>query len=374
MMMNIKKIKSKTIATLVSTLFVLTPSIGFAAGAMQDWPVHDQANGEKIDALGAHFGNLAQSNKISAESEVRNTKAINMTQGILSTLEQQRKVILDAAPTLDKCISITNAMGAGNMQGAVRQNAEAISRNLSQVQNAQGNDNLNSVTKSSSELKTCSEQDVRAGIAGCKVEGKYANMDTNSTVVKINSLNGSYSLPPEQLAVAQQYIKNVVYANAPAQLDATRGANSELYNALRKIWYGRVSPVSNALQFQLWYSAGMDLSNNASAQAMWTGEEMVAAYRNTHGGLEPPKNPSMKDIINTMVNRDMFFSKTAADGQAQSTEELLRTLNQRMALNNYLLAYKAEMDGYISDQLGMIVMGIHSPQTNDINQTAQAGN
>ena len=82
----------------------------------------------------------------------------------------------------------------------------------------------------------------------------------------------------------------------------------------------------------------------------------------------------MKDIINTMVNRDMFFSKTAADGQAQSTEELLRTLNQRMALNNYLLAYKAEMDGYISDQLGMIVMGLHSPQTNDINQTAQAGN
>ena len=68
-----------------------------------------------------------------------------------------------------------------------------------------------------------------------------------------------------------------------------RGANSELYNALRKIWYGRVSPVSNALQFQLWYSAGMDLSNNASAQAMWTGEEMVAAYKNTHGGLEPPK-------------------------------------------------------------------------------------
>ena len=46
--MNIKKIKSKTIATLVSTLFVLTPSVGFAAGVMQDWPVHDQAMVKKL--------------------------------------------------------------------------------------------------------------------------------------------------------------------------------------------------------------------------------------------------------------------------------------------------------------------------------------
>lgn len=353
---------------------ISAPSNVIAGGMVQqNWPVHDSTIAAKLDTISKHFENLAESGSLGAQVTENNTKAANINMNNLSNLEYQRKVVLDAAPTLEKCIAITNAMGSGTAQGAVRQNAEAISRNLSTVRNARGNDNLNSVTKSSAELKTCSEQDVRAGIAGCSVEGKYANMDTDSSSVTRNSLNGSFSLPPEQLAVAQQYIKNVVYANAPAQLDSSRSANSELYNALRKVWYGRVSPVSNALSFQLTYSASMDLSKNASAKAMWASPEMVAAYINTHGGMKPPANPSMKEIINTMVNKDMFFSKTVADNSAMSETDLLRTISRQLALNNYLQAYNSEMLGHISDQTGMVVMGLHSPQTNNINQAAQAG-
>ena len=368
--------KHKILTTIITSAFLISaPANVMAVGGIvqQDWPVHDSTNGAKLDTIGEHFQNLANSGSIGAQIAERNAIATNTNMNNLSNLEHQRKVILDAAPSLEKCIAITNAMGSGTAQGAVRQNAEAISRNLSSVRNSRGNENLNSVTKSSSELKTCSEQDVRAGIAGCTVEGKYANMDTDSTSVKINSLNGSFSLPPEQLAVAQQYIKNVVYANAPAQLDSSRSANSELYNALRKVWYGRVSPVSNALSFQMAYSASMDLSQNVSAKAMWTSPEMAAAYSNTHGGMKPPANPSMKEIINTMVNKDMFFPKTVADNSAMSETDLLRTISRQLALNNYLQAYNSEMLGYISDQTGMVVMGLHSPQTNNMNQAAQAG-
>lgn len=366
-----KKLNLKTIS--IAVALAVMPVSAIAMTGAQNWPVHDSTISEKFDALGAHFSNLIQSDKTQSQISERNVIAQNLNQNTLAVMEDQKKVILQAAPSLQKCIAITNSLGAGNMSGAVNQTREAITRSLSQVVSAKENENLNSVTKSAKDLKTCTAEDVQMKVGGCTVEGKYANMDANSYSIKVNVLNGSYSLPPEQLAVAQQYIKNVVYAKAPASLDLGRGANSEVYNAHKKLWYARASAVENALAFQAAEAAGIDLSKNASARAMWNSPSMLAAYEMTHNGKKPPEKPSMIEIINTLVLKDMFYSNSEAENQASSELELLRSLNKKQALTNYLMFRNGIINTLHSDQTGMIVMNQLAPITNDIKQTAQAG-
>ena len=371
--MMINKIKNKLSVAIISA-FVIMPTQVFAVGAMQDWPTHDSTVAGKIDALTTQLANSIKGDSVSAQLNERNATIQNLQMTQLSVLEKQRDVILEAAPTLEKCIAVTKSMGAGRVNAAVNQNTEVINRNMEQVRNASGRANFNAITQSPSKIGSCSEADVREGLYGCSKVGEYAGLDTSVKSLKFNSLTGSASIPPKQVAVAQQYIQNTVYGMAPTRLSGGRGANSELYNAQMKLWHSRVSAVEMALAFQLAYNTEINLGTTSSAAIMWNNEDMKAAYAATNGGIERPVNPSMKELLTTLVNRDLFYSNNKASEQSGDIATLLRALNEKMAINNYLQVQNRELLAFISDQQGAAVMGMYAPIDNNINQSAQAGN
>ena len=307
-------------------------------------------------------------------SDAKNTYTQNMNTANQAILMEQRKVAIQAAPTLEKCVAITKSMGTGRANAVQKFHERVITKNLDSARNAYGNANLDSITKSVSTLGTCKESDVKDGI--CTSVGKYAGADEDMDSLRYNKLGGNNSIDPEQAKVAQQAIKNSVYGFAPSRLEGNRAANSESYQAHKKVWNTRVSPFANTLKRQLSWNTSINIGDGAMGQSSlaqsWNSEKMKSAYEQINQ-VPQPANPSMNELITATVSRDMFYANDAAETTALSEQELLVKLNEKMAINNFLLLMTYNSLADMNQSLSSIGMQMYAPVSNDFGQTAQAG-
>lgn len=366
--------KYKIIASILSG--VLT--IGVTNAQMQqEWPTHDKTLNDQFKALHKQLEvGSGELSKLESKVAQNNTLAQNVNTNRLSILEEQKRVILDAAPTLEKCIATTKAMGIGRANAVVNHNTQVIRQNVGRASNSYGNTNFDAVTKSSQALQTCKEEDIRDGINGCKGQavGKYAGLDENVLSLSFNPLGKNRTISYEQAKVADRYIKNMVYGLAPARAPVDMN-NSSQYEAHRKIWNARMSTAAAALAEQLGWYTEAPLNPGSSLHTLWNSEEMNSVYSQSgSGGSTKPANPSMGELVEAFVNKDFMYGGANAIESTGDQAELLRRLNQKMALNNYLLLKQIHLLNTNNTQLAAITSSLSSPiDLGQMNQLMQTG-
>lgn len=366
-----KKILSLFIGGLLSFGAVQTAS----AQVQQDWPVHDSTLNSQFIALNKQIEMLGHVSKTGSQVQQNNILAANYNANKLSIMEDQKRVVLEAAPTLDKCIATTRAMGLGRANAVVNHNQRIIRQNVTRASNAYGSTNLNAVTNSSTSLGTCKVEDIRDGINGCKGQevGKYAGLDESITSINTNVLGQNRSVTYEQARVADRFIKNMVYGLAPERAPRDR-ANSSIYEAQRKIWNARMSTVSAAMADQLGWYTEIPMVEGSSLHLMWNSAEMNSVYGQTSDGSSTkPVNPSLAELVQAFVNKDFMYGGAVAVEQSNSQVDLLRRMNQKQALANFMQYRELQMLEHMSNQLGTIATTLNSPLRN-MNQNMQSGN
>lgn len=362
-----KNMKMKILAVGVA----LSCSMAHAQLNIDSWPVYDSRVAAAINSLGEILQAQIKGAGMQSQIVEKTTFSSNLNTAYQNILQDQKKVILDAAPSLSKCVQITQSMGAGRAAGVLRTIEDVSANNGAKRRDAAGNVNFNSVTQSGGALQTCTTFDVKQGVNGCKNSnvGKFAGLDTSINAIRKNVLAKNLSIDTEQLRVAEQYISNFVYALAPKQEIGAQAVNSGIYNAYRKIWLARVSPVEQALRAELnWKTSLGKLNPNSSLGILWNSDLMNQAYMQANEGRPKPDNPSFGEIVETLAAKDFFFGMGTAETNTQSAEKSLADLNQKIAMSNYLSVRQQENMFIQNSQLGSIAMGIHSPLPENFNQ------
>jgi hypothetical protein len=365
----------KNINIIKKTILVSALSLGFVTsanaidagglGQMQEWPVHDQVVAKKIEALTQALTNAnIDTAQAQAQLQQNNAFAINSNIRAMEIQNDLKKVVLDAAPTLDKCIATTRAIGMGraNAQAARQQYIQRF--NLSQnSKDAVSNGNINAVTQSVAALGTCKATD-KGIVPGCTEVGKFAGKDEDASVLLNGTHTNNLTIEPDQQKVGQQYIRNTVYALAPTMPDNIDANNSQIV-AKRKVWNARASVAALAMADTLSQRSSIPLAEGSSLKITWDNFDDV--YSQIYNKATKPANPSDLEMMNALVKRDFMYGGVAADANSQSEVGLLRQLNEKMALNNNIQMTLLNETIILKLIQANVLMQLLAPVSNDTN-------
>lgn len=373
--MEMKKNKNKLLSVIITSFITMaTPSIANAI-VQQDWPVHDKTVNDQLKAINKQLEMGGQLSKMESQVAQNNVVAANANANQLAILQDQKRVILDSAPTLEKCIATTKSMGLGRANAVVNYNNQVIRRSVGRASNSYGNTNFNAVTQSSVSLQTCKEEDIRDGTNGCKNQavGKYAGLDESIISLRVNELGKNKVVSYEQAKVADRFIKNMVYGLAPERAPSDM-ANSSIYEAYRKIWNSRMSTVSTSLAEQLAWHTEISFAPGSSLESMWNSAEMNSVYGQTgEGSSSKPEKPSMAELIEAYVKKDFMFAGATAVEQSSNEVDLLRRLNQKVALSNFMALRQIQLLEHQNNLTASLVSFSDSEFRKEMQQKMQTG-
>lgn len=339
-----------------------------------------------------------QTTQLHEDADARNRKAMGESM-VLSKLSELR-------PQLSLCVSISKGLGkasasaatAGGASGGgvqhARQPGNARTPDLTKpVQNP--NDLLDGPTtdketqaiivETRSRLGTCSAEEVAKKMPGCispAVRDVYAgtNMlpasdisplslfgNTNNTL-KANKQSefASRSIPQkkstdrntvEDLDLSRAYINNLLMTNLPARVDPELGRQDPQLFAQYRVLQMRIESSQKALRDILNLTVAPEATLNPSSQAGKYWNANSSAYKNLFGMNLPP-NPSMRDYISFQVSNDYMGM---SDNTPVSGDEILRVMNERMALANYISYRQLEAIENVNVQLAAMHMGQIAP-------------
>lgn len=178
---------------------------------------------------------------------------------------------------------------------------------------------------------TCSDE--YGGIGECSANGPYPKADIIPTGIKGNMKGAesnrdisNYSLDEQGYSAGVEYIKNATMYDTPKLPDPKQLKTNPSYLPMYKSIMSKLNAAQEALFNILNLRAGSHLST--LGQSLWNKDS--TAYKEIFPGLTAPTNPSMFDLINLTVYKNLLKQETLTDAEV-AREQLKRT-----ALSNYI--------------------------------------
>jgi hypothetical protein len=362
------------LATLFSSpVMAITPGGSGGVGGQQRWPVTNETSEsylrQILEAQSSTAKQGVQNAQTLAELQAKNVSIQNADNREALISVEKRKVIQAAAPTLEKCIAVSQGIGFGRAVGFQGQVDNVSQKTVTKaVGNPQGS-NYTNITDKKEELGLCTADDVVNGVGKCQKVGKYASLNNNVNISR-KSPDGSGSIDNEQYDAAIHQIQSKVYGHAP---DTSKMAGSVDEVRESSIWYSRVSIFASVeTRVAAWHKKIMvSQAPGTGLYNLWNSPEMVSTYRSFHDQHWNP-DPSMAEIIETLVAKDYFNNPKLYT--TKSEIEVLRMQAKQQALTNYLLQKQliaAEDNGLLLSAIGQQLYSKVDNQNSSLGKTGQ---
>jgi hypothetical protein len=196
---------------------------------------------------------------------------------------------------------------------------------------------------------TCSQDAVTAGTGKCNAVGNYGgSKNTPDSSVSPLAITGNtsnaekvnveaqdlanYSLDAAGITVANQYIINATLYNAPKVLPEDKAKKYPSYvppyKAIMIKLFNAQQALSDIVAIRKAPTSSFVSSKGAVASDIWDAKKYHDLL-----GLNAPKSPSLMDIMTFQSLNDYLGVPT---NTATSNDALLKALNNKMALNNFI--------------------------------------
>ena len=308
------------------------------------------ANGLLVSIRGGVSGTVQQIQGVRAGQEASikqvdqyqedTDKRNRLREGLSETLRRD----LDALPTIEQCVEMTNRSGnsgavrassggggAGKRSDPGKEKAQTAIIDNSTAQEA--------ILKAVVEGKTCAGG-MDEAIQGCgATDMTYAGADVNSSSLKKNYASKDpatkimdNSLNPEGYKAAQTMIQNATMYGAPPSLTVADAKKNPSYVAMYKPIITKLNAAHEALMEIVLARRAPTAVIPGVAGVNWTATS--ADYKDTFG-IDAPKIPSFFELINFAVMRE--FSGPPKKEETKDPIKLAQALNAKMDLNNVLI-------------------------------------
>ena len=362
------KMKMKNIALSLAVLL----GCSTASAQLADWPVKDaQLNGYAGEIVMYLKGKANLDSKVAAiqtDVQTRNVTAANANERMLAIQMEHRRVAASAAPTLEKCIAVSQMMGIGRANSFAGQQEMTSRRQTARAIGNLDEKNLNNINTTKAQNGTCSETDAKLKVDGCTKVGEFGALAKSANLSRV-SPTGSSTISEKQYQAAVQNIQNTSYGLAPSMIDLK---NSDEARAKADMWYQRASIFADIKAYIAAEHVGIPVSQapDSGIYAMWNNPQMVQTWQAVNGKVPRPEDPSLITIVETMVNKDMFVNYKV---QSMTGDQLTRELIRQSAITNYLLMKNQVAQENI--QLALAALGDQtmSPVSHQNRELAQTG-
>lgn len=368
-MRNMGKMKKIFKTTMLSACLLM--GLGSAnAMSITDWAVKDQ---ESIAVQKAIFELLKSQMQLSGEQmkyQDRGTYSLAQTIVRNENMQQEKKAVLSAMPTLEKCIAASKVGGTSLMNASKNRIENANQRTVSALSSNLSGSNLASLTNKEhrENLGTCTEFDVKA--KRCGAIGDYAGASENMRTLTKSNSSKNMTLSKEDQQRADQFIVNSLLAEAPAvQDDDGSGASSATYEAKRKEWVSRMSAAQNWLLFMKSYHSEQPISDGNPYKSYWNTDLTRTKYKQLYGADAVfPENPSNAEIATFNLLSEMTGLEAQEKINKANELEIAKIIAERIGLlaleqnkANEILIHNTNINA-------MILANQLSPLDNDFSQ------
>lgn len=304
---------------------------------------------------------------------------------------------LNLQPTVATCIELTNrwskvAAGGGGLKPASTGTSVDKDKRLELMTTP--DKAMKEVLVNKAVLGTCSAKDAAAGLEGCKAPGDLAGADIKAVglvantsksqltpTAKADGINAdgtvkegvivNYSLDTPAYKAALNNINNKVYYSkdflsiTPEQMKDEKNGGPE-YAATYDLVNSKLGTAYEALLNITNLSRASDLPTNSLAAQNWAKNkgDWDAVFLNRLAF--PEKNPSLRDMVNFTVYKD-YLGVSEKNEQLNDEKEIMKSINERMALNNFIAWKQYELAADNNKLLAQILTQSVSPvTTNDL--------
>lgn len=316
--------------------------------------IFTQVMGQMINSAKASIDQVAtlqgvqmkQAAQFQQDTDARNRLALNE-----SATAQRNAAIF---PTLQACAELSSRQtGAGAMRstaagGSSGGSPKGPKAGAAPQQITSENAQLKLALANKTSLGTCGAND--NGVVGCGTtpgnyggnsDGSIPSSDVSPLALKGNTSKaaktdpenqevGNYSLDAKGIDVAHQYIINATLNNAPKMLPQAKLQAHPDYKSLYDSIMTKLYGAQQAMKDILASRKAAPLTQGSVAQAYWAAN---GGKYQTVLGMKQPDAPSITDIIKFTVANDYFGTPA---NTANSQEDLLKDISQKMALNNLI--------------------------------------
>lgn len=261
--------------------------------------------------------------------------------GLSETLRRD----LDALPTIEQCVEMTNRSGNSGAVRASSSGGGPGKRNIPGTKENAQKDIIDNSTAQEATLKAVVDGKSCAGgmdeaIQGCGAgDMTYAGADVNSSSLKKNYASRDplnkimdNSLNPEGYKAAEMMIQNATMYGAPPTLIAADAKKNPSYVAMYKPIITKLNAAHEALMEIVLARRAPTAVIPGVAGVNWTATS--ADYKDTFG-IDAPKIPSFFELINFAVMRE--FSGPPKKEETKDPIKLAQALNAKMDLNNVII-------------------------------------
>lgn len=334
-----------------------------------------QSLGRMMSATKDAVDSVREANNIQISQHDANQEDSDKRSRLNQGLSDMYKRDLDAMPTIQQCVQLTNrtanagatsatfSAGGGSGRGAggvAKANSkEAREDSITSTATAQA-----SLLMNKSTLGTCGGGMDNA-ISGCSGMGAYAGGDINSVSLTGNIAGKSgnkdianFSMSADGYKVAQKYANDATLYEAPKYADPAQVAKNPAYVAMYNSVISKLNAANEAfLSVARWKVANTGLSGPALAN--WNNTK--ADYQATLG-LTPPPAPSLFEMVNFQALND-YAGPNTKDPVALSDQEVMRDISKKLALSNVLALKQVQA----TEQNTILLAHILAQQTTPVN-------
>lgn len=364
--------------------------MAFSSAANAQWavtnvddPIYFSPTGIFTQTLGMMIGALKASiDQGNSLAEVRRKQAMDLVQNAdvrqraAMGIASMAKTNANLMPTIEQCVELTKReAGSYSNQYASYGGSgfSSIPVNAQKMQLTSDSKKLSMALSQKNALGTCSQLDVSAGLDKCSTVGDYGGDQSGKSTIpgsdvsylslkgdtnNSDKLNGTgqelanytISTTSKGVDVANQYIANSTLYAAPKMLPPNQLKAHPDYVAA----YDQVMVKLNAAQQAMKDVLSLRIAPGSwpSQGAAYTDWQTASSNYKTLFGMNPPKVPSVEELMNYKASNDYLG---VPSDTAQTQEDILKSIDRKLALNNFILMKQFNQQENMSILLSMIL-------------------